>query len=399
MFQRGVWRAFHARGLRGLTALGSGVAISCAFNAAASSVSSTESSRKVLSWGSNQFGQLGIGSEINAFLPTPLDVSGEIIQVAAGDVNGALVTAGGDVFTWGKGQEYVLGSGDDSSCSSPKLVDVGAKVVSLACSGSHCVAITNQGTVYSWGSQALGRPGPDGTPRQIVGLEGVKQVACGRAHSLAVTAGGLYAWGKGYEGALGTGLTVDHVEPILISVPNTTIVQVAAGNGFSVLLSDKGEVFTCGIGEFGQTAQGSSKERYTRVPTLVRSLNSKKVIHVAAGTFHAACCTEDGEVYTWGLGLDGQIGNGSASLHNTTPQHVNGILKGQKVCEVSCGTGHTAARTKDGKLFIWGRGRDGQLGQKGALSPAARREQPVEVGVSEFVSQVSLGGGIGRAHV
>ena len=38
-------------------------------------------------------------------------------------------------------------------------------------------------------------------------------------------------------------------------------------------------------------------------------------------------------------------------------------LKGKQIMSVACGAGHTAALSKDGELFMWGRGRHGQLGR------------------------------------
>lgn len=189
------------------------------------------------------------------------------------------------------------------------------------------------------------------------------------------------------------------------SLRNSNVVEVAAGNGFSILRTEDGAVYTCGMGDYGQTGHGNAAERYVRVPRVVRALTSKKVKSVAAGVYHAACCTEDGEVYCWGLGQDGQIGIGSTSVHNAQPQRVTG-LKGEIVCQVSCGSGHTAAVTQDGKVFVWGRGSDGQLGQgksgQERVSEAARRLDPVELQALRRqgrVSQLSLGGDFSMAVV
>lgn len=41
------------------------------------------------------------------------------------------------------------------------------------------------------------------------------------------------------------------------------------------------------------------------------ALTDKRVKHVACGYNHTVCVTEDGEVYTWGYGKNGALGNGS----------------------------------------------------------------------------------------
>ena len=57
-------------------------------------------------------------------------------------------------------------------------------------------------------------------PVKVEGLEGlnVKQVSCGRNHTLCVTEdGNVFAWGDGYEGALGLGSKNSHKHPVHIS--------------------------------------------------------------------------------------------------------------------------------------------------------------------------------------
>ena len=105
----------------------------------------------------------------------------------------------------------------------PRLVDLlqTIKVVQIACGDAHTVALTNEGRLYSWGGGGCGQLGhpdtssmpkdEDGCPYQpkpklIVALRQmeVKEVSCGKAHPVAVLAQGhLYSWGAGACGQLG----------------------------------------------------------------------------------------------------------------------------------------------------------------------------------------------------
>lgn len=49
-------------------------------------------------------------------------------------------------------------------------------------------------------------------------------------------------------------------------------------------------------------------DRYVRNPTLVRALTKHKVVAVAAGEEHSVAVVDDGSVFTWGMGQDGQVG-------------------------------------------------------------------------------------------
>lgn len=350
-------------------------------------------------WGSSQYGQLGHGDQKDNPLPTLVSTfkGKDVVQVAAGSDTTAAITSTGDLYTWGRGQNYVLGHGDDTTINSPTLMEGGNKWKFVSVSGTHTAAVDVTGQLFIWGNRALGRLGVASTPVKVEALSGVqvRSVACGHNHTLAISEdGGVYAWGSNYEGALGLGSRNDHVEPVKIAHLEEHVVKACAGRGFSVLLTREGRVLTCGMNDYGQTAQGTSAERYLRVPTLVRSLSSSKVIDIAAGEFHAACVTEDGRVFAWGLGQDGQIGVGSRNLHNTTPQQIASV---EGACGVSCGNGHTAAVTASGALYVWGRGQNGQIGRADKLeSMAAHRLEPVKVEYfgthKQRVAAVSLGG-------
>lgn len=77
-------------------------------------------------------------------------------------------------------------------------------------------------------------------------------------------------------------------------------------------------------------------------------------MQVACGKEHAAAVTEDGELYTWGKGEYMQLGHGDAK-DVATPRKVDGLV-GMKVVQVACGDFHTAAVGNEGQLWTWGWG-------------------------------------------
>ena len=55
--------------------------------------------------------------------------------------------------------------------------------------------------------------------------------------------GSLFAWGSGQEGALGLGSKTDHETPKLVgALTGKRVTQVSAGHGFSLILTDEGQV-------------------------------------------------------------------------------------------------------------------------------------------------------------
>jgi alpha-tubulin suppressor-like RCC1 family protein len=96
------------------------------------------------------------------------------------------------------------------------------------------------------------------------------------------------------------------------------------------------------------------------------------------------------QLYTWGCGLDGRLGQGD-SLDKLVPSLVEG-LKGQDVEDVDCGFLHTAALSK-GNIFMFGNNEFGQLGtgdQKSQNTPYCLNVRGYFK--DELVKQVYCGG-------
>ena len=82
-------------------------------------------------------------------------------------------------------------------------------------------------------------------------------------------------------------------------------------------------------------------------------------------------------MYTWGYGHDGQLGH-SAKTSLDTPKKVEEFP--HKAKKVICGGGHTAILTDSHELYLFGRGRDGQLGRGDVIeSVAVSRYSPTKV--------------------
>lgn len=329
-----------------------------------------DSKVRLFAWGSSHYGQLGMGDSTFSGQGLPAEIKSlvemggsEPLQMSAGGQNVALLTRTGEVYTWGKGTDKVLGIGDRGSAVYPQLVDslLGKEITQVAASSTHVLALGENGDVFSWGKRALGRDGEGLLPDRVIGLpDSIVSVAAGKNHSLAITeAGQLFAWGSGASGALGFDSDEEEDRPVLVTeLADHVITEVAAGDDFSLLLTDDGKVLSCGSNAYGQLGQGASI-RSSCIAKPLRALAPHKVVGIAAGFNHAACVTMDGHAFTWGMGSDGQIGNGLRILHNYTPYQVSDL---ESISRVSCGGGHTAAITSEGKLYIWGRGHDGQLG-------------------------------------
>ena len=73
---------------------------------------------------------------------------------------------------------------------------------------------------------------------------------------------------------------------------------------------------------------------------------------VFGGNRHILAITESGQVYSWGYNGNGELGHGTTSpTTNPTPTKIAKLEQFQ-VKQVACGSSHSMALTRDGKVFI-----------------------------------------------
>lgn len=65
------------------------------------------------------------------------------------------------VLSWGDGEDGKLGHGDSLTLDSPKIIEalLAKRVFYVACGSAHSAAITSNGELYTWGQGQYGRLG------------------------------------------------------------------------------------------------------------------------------------------------------------------------------------------------------------------------------------------------
>jgi alpha-tubulin suppressor-like RCC1 family protein len=234
-------------------------------------------------------------------------------------------------------------------------------------------AIVDDGKLLMWGSGESGALGAaDGSteersvPTPVKGLADHKvvHVACGGKHAAAITdEGRLYTWGTGFCGQLGHGSAEAKPEPTVVgALEGKPVKQVFCGETHSICLTIDGDVYTWGLDVEGQLGHGASghKALPTKVVAAFGAVSAVSCGIGPGGPGHSAAIS-NGKLYTWGMGRDGQLGHGDTEPRSE-PTLVCGNLADKTVVAVSCGATHTAALTDDGKVYTFGGGVSGQLG-------------------------------------
>lgn len=89
---------------------------------------------------------------------------------------------------------------------------------------------------------------------------------------------------------------------------------------------------------------------------------------ISAGTFYSGYIDENGSLWMWGRGQDGELGNGKSgsSYIQDTPVKILDNVVSISTCDGDDdGNMFTAAIQSDGSLWMWGANTYGQLGNGG----------------------------------
>lgn len=271
-------------------------------------------------WGYNYYGQLGIGSTTDQFIPT---------QVGS-DTSWSLVTAG----------------------------------------THHTCGIRNDGTLWCWGYNdygqlGIGPPDLDNDPIQYVQYNYPFQVTsagnswtfvtAGFSHNCGIqTNGTLWCWGNNSYGQMGDGTTLTKWDPVQIGTDTDWISVDGGDSAHTCGIKTNGTLWCWGNNSCGQVGDGTTTNK--TIPTQVGS--NTNWVSVFVGEQHTCGLKTDGTLWCWGRNSSGQLGDGTTINTNTPIQIGTGI-------DWTAGFGggyHTCGLRTDGTLWCWGNNASGQIG-------------------------------------
>ena len=133
----------------------------------------------------------------------------------------------------------------------------------------------------------------------------------------------VYTWGMGYHGQLGKKFARGEIrmclEPNLVPLPGgVAACQVCTGAFHTMLLTLDGRVFSWGEGRHGQLGYACLAKQET--PLEVTEIDVGCGSYLAAGRHHSAMIDRDGSLWCWGHGKQGQLGDGERPSARHTPK-------------------------------------------------------------------------------
>lgn len=378
----------------------------------------------VYSWGRGTFGRLGTGSEDDEVVPLRIKFGSEddnkvkIVGISAGSYHTHALADDGSVWSWGYNIYGQLGFNGDNSLvplllegflelgSPGSLIDGSEtkgkfpwKVSFIKAGGMTSMAIDNLGVLWIWGNcpqqnrsnewEPLFVSSP--TPIPVCHFHGhtVVKVACGNEHVVALVSAGethqgddliCYSWGNNQQGQLGLGDKESRINPepigtFMLESP-WAVYEVACGAQHTALLTHKKRpsdklqsvCWTFGNGDNGQLGHGTIKNALSPEPVEGLPKNIF-LVSIDCGLFHTSVVSSAGDVWSWGMEKGLGLCPDASFTGTEAGDAISPLLisrnrpKFSEPVQIVCGAAHTVLVADGGyKLWSWGRGRSGVLG-------------------------------------
>jgi alpha-tubulin suppressor-like RCC1 family protein len=179
-----------------------------------------------------------------------------------------------------------------------------------------------------------------------------------------------------FSPAFGGGSSAITVNGSGFSMPDYDInaVEVSKGMMYSCYLSYAPDswLYCWGYNYRGQLGDGTNATRATPVPIARGQISVGEIITAfSTGREHACVITSANKTYCWGYNHDGALGIGANSNEPYYAPVLVGqgdVSNGEYFKSISAGVNHTCAVSDRDKVYCWGNGSYGQLGQNNTMS-------------------------------
>lgn len=320
---------------------------------------------RLFSWGTNKYGQCGVGHSLP--VNTPMEVEGDwssVLSLCAGQYHSAVLMEeegeggeGQSLLTWGWGLYGQLGHEEEEDRNGNKLTPKRVKSIpcvarSVHCGRVHTALLSVEGEVWVVGGGAYGQLGTiDDRMKSFHWLrvnlgEGVGRVRLLSTkfyHNIVVTEDNrLFEWGKNPQ-----------------ELKMKMFVMRRLKNAKDAEKRGRPALPTCVPKDF------------LGVHEIVHEIG-ETIVDVSTGLSHCAAITTTGELFTWGKNLDYQLGLGH-KVERSDPTRVS-EPEGVVWSGVHCGGNHSMGVSSDGRLWSWGRNDANQCAVVPIKAPSGARK-------------------------
>lgn len=342
------------------------------------------------SWGTNLNGQLGYGFSINRST-TPIQINiNNIKSIACGDEFTIVLKNDGTIWSWGYNGGNQLGytSANPFIEYLPKQIGNANNWTAIAAGNGHSLFVNNDGELYTCGFNTFGQTGigstsTNSTLTKITNITKAKSVGAGWNTSFVVDSlGDMYSSGRNNISQIGLTLTQNYPSFTKVTLSNLdSFVLIDGGEGHSLFLNSKLNLYTIGWNNDGQLGTGNSANQSSLYLVNICSASSSSGtsgsttnlcwIQASANNNASYAIKGDSSLWFWG------------GMLNTTPVQIGN----SKWAKVSVGINHSLFIKNDGTLWAEGNNQYGQLG----LSNGVASSSLVQIGVDSDWKEIAAG--------
>jgi alpha-tubulin suppressor-like RCC1 family protein len=270
----------------------------------------------------------------------------------------------------------------------------GVRLLAASAPSNRACAWLTDGTVSCWGFDeywpgGAARPTDIATPTKMAGLEGVTDLAFGRAHACAVVRDStVRCWGKNDYGQLGDGTNEHRMVPSAVSGLRDAVAVRVSGGGFSCALLTDGTARCWGANGSGQL--GDDTRAGTQVPHPVVGVSG--IAELSLGDTYACARLRNGTVSCWG----------AIDVFDRVPRVPEPPFSLRRVpgiggaTALASGAGFACALHDDGLVSCWGEAI--RSGLRPTLIPARVPRLPRVVGLASSMEYTCAWGATGPLY-
>ena len=311
----------------------------------------------------------------------------------------------GVIISFGNNTHYETGLDETKLITSPHIIyKLKNKIIEHIYAGwEHNIIITKKGKIYSFGHNQCYQCGfPNKKDQESIkdpinlskNNKNIKAISasCGNEHSLILSNEHIvYSFGSNEDGILGINTNIKNnttnkkdinlnsykLNKIDFGEYTNKIIEISSGTVHNLALTYDGKIFSWGSSQGGQLGlslkelelyPGFKNNYYISYPIqipLSKSNNSDiNIIKISCGEAHSLSLTNEGKVYSWGFGSNGQLGLGfcedsfepGEGLKNSMrykPEKIK-FFEEEKICDIKCGKTFSMFVNDKGELFACG---------------------------------------------
>ncbi len=292
------------------------------------------------------------GSVYEGPFTTPVNIVEQVASVSVGTSNRFVILE--DSTLWGWGQNHSGGLGDSTFEPRHELVKILENVLMVQAGSDNTAALLEDGSLYYWGNYIYGDIKDifdsegrlrHAVPYPVLALDKVKYFDLYADTLLALREdNSVWGWSLNDEGQLGLGHNrkVPTLAPVKLK-ENAQNMWVGWNNCY--VLDNSSTLWGAGYNAYGAVGLASKDWEITQFSAILDN-----VVDFACGAYHATALTADGRMWIWGNNKQGQLGIGKETVGQVNyPVYVM-----DEVVKVYAYSECTAAIRDDGTLWVWG---------------------------------------------